>query len=289
MAINEKELKAFITLADQLHYARASQLCHMTPSALSRLITRLELHLDVILFYRDKRSVRLSCEGEMFYQYAKESLVNYKDFQDRLMCNRDTLHGELSIFCSVTATYTILSRILPTFRSQHPSIDVRVHTGDPSIAIQRVIDDEEDIGITAMPIKQDPNLAFKTLAHSDIVLIAPKEGEIAHRLSTHGAQSCPWIISEDGIIRERFDHWEKLQKHSLDVYAQVSGYEAIVSLVALGFGVGLVPALVLRNSPHRHGIMSMKQSVTPIGFDICVCVKRRRLESPLVSAFWSNV
>ena len=58
------ELEIFITLADQLHFGRASQTCNLSPSALTRAIQRLEEEVGQPLFIRDNRKVMLTAAGE---------------------------------------------------------------------------------------------------------------------------------------------------------------------------------------------------------------------------------
>ena len=53
------------------------------------------------------------------------------------------------------------------------------------------------------------------------------------------------IISAEGLARERFDQWCRQQNLQPNIYAEVKGNEAIDSMVSLGFGVGLVPKIVL--------------------------------------------
>jgi len=73
------------------------------------------------------------------------------------------------------------------------------------------------------------------------------------------------------------------------IYAQVEGYEAIVSMVSLGFGVGVVPKIVLDNSPlaDRIQILEVKPELDP--FDIGLFTSKRNLKNPLVEAFWNSV
>ena len=96
----------------------------------------------------------------------------------------------------------------------------------------------------------------------------------------------PFILSERGEARVRLDRW--LRRHRLKpaIYAQVSGHEAIVSMVGLGFGVGVVPELVLASSPLRDQVrvVDVQPPLTP--FAIGLCAIRQRLDNPLVQAFW---
>ena len=70
-----------------------------------------------------------------------------------------------------------------------------------------------------------------------------------------------------------------------NIYAQVSGHEAIVSMVALGCGVGIAPDVVINNSPVRDKVDRLK--IEPIKpFELGVCCKRSQLDNPLIRAFW---
>ena len=59
-------LKQFVNLADSLHFGRASEASHVSPSALSRAIQRLENEVGAILFARNNRSVSLTHAGSLF-------------------------------------------------------------------------------------------------------------------------------------------------------------------------------------------------------------------------------
>jgi LysR family positive regulator for ilvC len=72
-------------------------------------------------------------------------------------------------------------------------------------------------------------------------------------------------------------------------YAQVEGYEAIVSMVSLGLGVGVVPKIVLDNSPlaERIQILNVQPALEP--FNIGLFTLKRNLKNPLVKAFWELI
>ncbi|HDL6887440.1 TPA: LysR family transcriptional regulator [Yersinia enterocolitica] len=72
------------------------------------------------------------------------------------------------------------------------------------------------------------------------------------------------------------------------IYATVSGHEAIVSMVAPGCGVALIPSVVVDNSPepvrNRISLLDDISLVEP--FELAVCVQKKRLSEPLIEAFW---
>ena len=66
--LSTRLLDAFLALVETRHFGLAAQRCHITPSALSQMISRLESQLQVRLFDRDTRNVSLTPEGETFAQ-----------------------------------------------------------------------------------------------------------------------------------------------------------------------------------------------------------------------------
>ena len=96
------------------------------------------------------------------------------------------------------------------------------------------------------------------------------------------------IISERGLARLRVDAWYRAQNLKPNIYAQVSGHEAIVSMVGLGLGIGVVPELVLANSPQRENITIIEVEPLLAPFVVGLCATTQRLENPLVKAFWDT-
>ncbi|MHB0777352.1 HTH-type transcriptional activator IlvY [Halomonas sp. WWR20] len=289
-----RSLKQFLNLADTLHFGRASEACHISPSTLSRTIRQLEEATGATLFERDNRSVVMTAEGRLFQQYARETLEHWELFRHSLMEENRELAGEISIYCSVTASYSFLYELLSEFRLQYPRIELKLHTGDPADAIVRVMSGEEDMAITARPEHLPTQLAFKPIATSPLVFIVPGEkadwlpATLAMPRAEEWAET-PMILSESGLARERADRWFRDLGIKPHIYAQVAGNEAIVSMVGLGFGVGVVPKIVLDNSPlaDRVRILEVQPHLSP--YDVGLCVLEKKLRNPLIRALWAQV
>ena len=129
--MNTRALKHFLALADSLHFGRASDTCNISISALSRNIRQLEEELGVLLFNRDNRSVTLTTEGQTFQRYAKEATAQWDLVRHELTNNSDQLLGKVSMYCSVTARYSILLDLMTRFRQDFPGIEIKLHTGVP--------------------------------------------------------------------------------------------------------------------------------------------------------------
>lgn len=100
----------------------------------------------------------------------------------------------------------------------------------------------------------------------------------------------PFIMADQGPVRRRIELWFRRQKISNpSIYATVSGHEAMVSMVALGCGVALLPEVVLENSPEpvRNRVMILERSDEKTPFELGVCAQKKRLHEPLIDAFWT--
>ncbi|MBB3048861.1 LysR family positive regulator for ilvC [Litorivivens lipolytica] len=291
--MNTREMEIFNHLARSLHFAKTGEAMHLSASAVSRTVQRLEEELGVALFERDNRRVALTTAGQEVLQYSKQALANWQGLLSRLNQSGRELAGELSVYCSVTAAYAVLGQVLETFRNRYPRIELKLHTGDQADSLERVVAGEEDIAITARPEHLHQRLAFQVLTHSPLRLIAPAVPCVVAEMvaEAQGDGRLPWdrlpvIMSERGVARLELERWFRLHGIRPNVYAQVSGHEAIASMVALGLGVGVVPELVLAHSPvaERLRVLPLADEMKPLA--VGVCTLKQRLDNPLIEVFW---
>ncbi|WP_447956326.1 HTH-type transcriptional activator IlvY [Vreelandella sp. EE7] len=286
--------KHALALSDTLHFGRASELCHISPSTLSRSIQQLESELGARLFERDNRHVTLTPQGEAFQRYAREALEQWELQKRTLAAGATELFGEISIYCSVTASYSFLYELLSDVRQRHPGIELKLHTGDPAEAMSRVLEGQDDMAITPRPRIPPSALTFKSLTRSPLLFIAPMYAyawlpKAPASSTAEQWREVPMILSEAGLSREYANTWFKAMGVAPRIYAQVAGHEAIVSMVALGFGVGVVPKIVLDNSPLAGRVQVLPVKPELPHYDVGLCVLNRRLKTPMIDAFWATV
>ncbi|AIU68316.1 MULTISPECIES: HTH-type transcriptional activator IlvY [Vibrio] len=286
--MNIKSLQLFIHLCDSKSFAKTASAMHISPSALSRQVQKLEAETGQELFVRDNRSVELTPAAKKLLPVALKILGEWQNFNAQLQGHEEELKGEIRLFCSVTASYSHLPELLSEFRLQHPFIEFKLSTGDPAQAINKVLNDEVDVAISAQPEALPAKLKFETISEIPLSVIAPVGvSNFAEALQKDKPDwsSIPFIVPESGTARDRANTWFKAMRIKPNIYAQVSGHEAIVSMVALGCGVGIAPDVVINNSPVKEKIQRLKvASIKP--FKLGVCCKRSQLDNPLVKALW---
>lgn len=279
--MNIRDLKLFKHLATTLHFGKTSQACNITPSGLTRTIQRLENELDKSLFFRDNRSVTLTRTGEIFRKYVEDSLKRWDELQTELTAD-NVLRGEISLFCSVTAMMNILPPVLEQFRRKFPEVAVKIETGDAADAITKLQAGDVDLTIAAMPDHPAKQLHFVQLLHTPLVFIGSHMYHTRDRLDWNKA---PLILAERGLSRTRMDNW--LRKNSIhpNIYAQVAGNEAIIAMVNMGCGIGLIPRFVLQNSPLVEQVEILGNTPDLGGFSVALCTKARNRKHPAIHNF----
>jgi LysR family transcriptional regulator, positive regulator for ilvC len=284
-----RAIKIFAHLAHSLHFGRTSRACNLTPSALTRTIQRIEEELGTPLFRRDNRSVSLTPAGEIFKHYAEEAERRWQTLQ-RELTDDETLRGEISLYCSVTAATSILPPILRAFRHAHPGVQIKLQTGDAAEALDRLNNREAEVTIAALPEQLPPAVVFVELAQTPLVFIEPADG--AESFTGDGGidwQRIPVILAERGLSRVRIDRWFKEKGIRPHIYAEVAGNEALLAMVSLGCGVGVVPGLVLEKSPLRDRVRIFEVTPTLTPFTIGACTLVKHLTNPVIRAFWASV
>ncbi|HWA75167.1 MAG TPA: HTH-type transcriptional activator IlvY [Polyangiaceae bacterium] len=286
---DHEDFRLFLHLADSLHFARSAKALHMSPSALTRAIQRIEHELGQSLFQRSKRSVTLTRAGELFRDHARAQQAAHARLLEALAAETLAPTGELRIACTVTACHSILPKLLARCRVRYPGIHLQLSTSDAARCMQSLENDEVDLAVVPEPDRPDSDLRFVRLAHTELSFIAPtSDDELAQRAKLGGShwKGLRVVLPRRGLERERFDAWLEPQAARPEIYAEVDGNEAILAMVALGCGVGIVPELVRKDSPLRSRIQRVEVRRPPRGYHVSLCAKSRTLVRSTAAALW---
>lgn len=285
-----KDLHIFLSVSNILHLGKASTQLHMSASTLSRRISRMEEDVGAQLLIRDSSPIQMTAAGELFRQHAEHTLLAWQQLRKSVSTQVSDLTGQLTLYCSVTASYSFLADLLSRFREQYPKVDLRIHTGDAAESIDRVLSKEADVVIAARPEQLPQELTFKAMASTPLLFIGPKNLSVVPEVNSNVIDwsTVPMVLSETGLARVRVSRWFQAKEIRPHIYAQVTGNEAIVSMVALGVGVGVVPELVLRNSPLASRVRTLNVQPELEPFSIGLCAQSQRLAEPLLQALWKT-
>lgn len=211
-----------------------------------------------------------------------------------LSTNADAVSGEVSVFGSVTASYSLLTQILPLMRETYPGLELKLRTGDQADGVERVLRGDEDSAIVARPDVMPRKLSFLSLRQTPLLLIGPRTpSALSRQLDGLLASDDPmnWtdlsmVLAERGLARERLLGWYDEVSLVPSIYAQVAGHEAVVSMISLGLGLAVVPELVIQHSPKQETIRVLPWLTDLKPFELGLCTLDERGTDPLIQAFW---
>lgn len=286
-----RHLRYFVVVAEELHFNRAAERLHIQQPPLSTQIRQLERELDVQLFERTTRSVRLTEAGTVFLEKAREILDLVEVLPDVARRASKGITGQLTIGFSGSATYSALPIVARIFRDEfpHASLDTqgellstpliegllhrrfdvcfgRVRFGVPELDSRLIRDEELSVFLASdHPLADQTEVQLSDLAHDDFVTPNSRAGSAIYETTI---QACLDAGFFPNIVQE------------------TSETATLVSLVAGGFGVALAPESVrhlnITGAVHRR--LAAPRAHTELRI-----IWRRADQSPLLRRFLTAV
>ncbi len=215
-----RNVQTFVLVAQQLSFAKASRLLHLSQPSVTARIQALETELGKTLFIRKHRGIHLSKEGEAFIHYALQMLELEKVAQDKLKSLNDTLQGKIVIGATATCSVYMLPKILSGIMHKNPQVEFKVVTGSTVQITDMLLQNQIDLGMVASDAKKK-QIKQEYLTSCNYVLVCSPNHPQANReeVSMEEIIPLPLVTHE-----QNSDAWKKIKK----LYAQ---YDAVPNVV----------------------------------------------------------
>ena len=246
MNIELHHLRYFLVVAEELHFTRAAERLHIAQPPLSQMIRRLEDELGVIFSIAQSDEVTLTDAGVIFLEEANVPLPRPSTRSAvSAVPSRGEL-GRLVVGFIGSAAYSVLPPIVRRFREQYPDVDLTLQELSTVQQIHGLRDGYLHVGFLR-PFKQEPTLRCKVVLRESLVIALPEH----HRLSQHAKipmrmlANEPFIVFPRSLAPELYDQIISLCQHarfSPRIVQEAMQLPTIVSLVAAGIGVAMIPA-----------------------------------------------
>jgi len=241
-----RHLRYFISVADSGSFVSAAKYLHISQPPLSTQIKNLENELEVQLFVRTSKGVRLTTAGEVFYTEARAVLARVEHARITAQRADRGEQGSLSIGFVSTADYNVLPVALKHFREQFPSVEVQLHELTTDVQLRELAAERIDVGIGLGPIKR-PDVAFIPLLRERMMLVVPAEHAAARSrkpISLKELHGAAFVMVPRHLSPGLHDILTSIF-HSAGFSPVISQYakqmQTVISLVAGGFGLAIVP------------------------------------------------
>jgi DNA-binding transcriptional LysR family regulator len=195
-------MEVFVRVVEFGNFSAAARALLLTPSAISKLISRLEDRLGVTLIIRSTRGLTLTPEGEVFYDRAQKIVSEIEQSERMTTQTAEEARGILRVNCNIPFAQHYLLPILPDFLEQHPGITLDLVQTDLPVDI---IYERADVAIRTGVLADSALKARKLLESARHVVASPRY------LARFGAPETPQELLNHNClnfnIRRSLDVW----------------------------------------------------------------------------------
>lgn len=243
-----QRLRYFIAVAELEHFHRAAQTLHIAQPALSRQIKLLEKDLGFDVFERLPRGVRLTEAGRIFLADAKRVMVELERAVEHAQSVASGRAGALRIgFLEIASVHGVFPETIRNYRSKYPTTRLILEPLDSGAQIRRLLEGSIDAGFLYRRASTEASIVHKTVHSEKFMLAVPSTHALAKQAQIRlmDLRDEPFIWA-DRLVNVHFDHvlMSACLKRGLvpKIVQEATSAVHILSLVAVGIGLGLVPS-----------------------------------------------
>lgn len=267
MDVDLRQLRAFLAVADELHFGRAAERLRIAQPALSQQIRRTERDLGVDLFVRTSRSVALTAAGRVLQGRARSLLDQaQRDLDEVVRVGRGEA-GRLDVGFVVSALPLGPIERVQAFRQRFPLVRVELTEGYSSTLLARIVRGELDLAVLRDP-DPDPAVRFLPFRTERFVAAVPRGHRLADRAAIRGTELVDDLFVffpavAGAVATERNLAPVVAGGRRPEVVQEATTWATVLHLVGAGLGVTIAPEsatlaapdsvvlLPLQDDPHR--------------------------------------
>lgn len=255
--MNLDQLRAFLAVAEELHFGRAAARLHIAQPPLSRTIKQLEKHLGTILFERNTRSVKLTASGQALLGPARAVLDAVREAEDAVTSADGGETGLVRIAFAGVSTHRLVARLARVMRSEHPGIELDLSSQNFALpAMKKLLDGDTDIALGRWDIIP-PSIGSEVVLPDHLVIAIPDTHPLADARQVTIAQLTqePFVTlpSQAGsVLSDRLRGLADAHGFIADIAQVAPDTQTALALVAAEVGCHLTFASVADNVTDPH-------------------------------------
>jgi DNA-binding transcriptional LysR family regulator len=249
-------LRVLDAVAGHGSLAAAAQALHLTPSAVSQQMAKLEREAGCVLAQRQGRRLRLTDEGRALAGHANRILAAVEEAAADLDERRGRVLGTVTLGAFPTAARGLLPAVLRTCSTDHPDLRLRLLEVEPYKAMGLLTSGDLDVVVATdwatLPVAVPDRLASTDLGHDIADIALPADHPLAGRNSIALPELAaePWIASTNGTIcHDWLMNTFRREGHEPLIAHQAAEFPTQLALVAAGLGIAVVPRLAADSVP----------------------------------------
>lgn len=255
--MNIRDLEYLVSLAEQKHFRRAADACHVSQPTLSGQIRKLEDELGVMLLERTSRKVLFTQAGLLLVEQARTVLREIKVFREMASQQGEEMSGPLHIGLIPTLSPYLLPHIIPVLHQSFPQLEMYLHEAQTHALLSQLDSGKLDCVILAT-VKESEAFIEVPLFDEPMLLAVyedhPWAGRDRVQMSELSGEKL--LMLEDGhCLRDQTMGFCFEAGADEDIHFRATSLETLRNMVAAGSGITLLPALAVPQQRHRDGVV----------------------------------
>lgn len=272
------DLRYLVALAQERHFGRAAERCHVSQPTLSVAIKKLEQHLGVLLCERNPNEVKLTEIGRLVAEQAERVLREAQRVEEIAQAGKDPLVGPLRLGVIFTIGPYLLPRLIPLVHELAPKMPLIIHEDYTSKLAEQLKHGEIDVAILALPFSE-PGLVTQPVYDEPFRVLMPAEHpwtKLDRIPAAKLAEENVLLLGAGNCFRDQvLEVCPQCLRHSpLQEALAGSSLETIRYMVASGLGVTVLPSSAADDASRMNPLLAVRPFTSPEPYRRVVLVWR---------------
>lgn len=265
----------------------AAKNLHLTQSALSHTIKKLEQKAKVNLWQKQGRSIKLTKAGEYLLSVANNILPQLEKADQMIYNFAHGIRGIIRIGMECHPCYKWLLKVVNPYIKQNPNVDIDIKQNFQFGGLQALINHDIDILVTPDPIKKD-NIVFKPVFDYQQVLVVSKKHHLAKKTEIQAEDLINETLYSYPVDINRLDIYTKflnLANCSPKEHKNIENHDIIMQFVCAGKGVSSFPNWLIKEHYQDMGIKALKFGKEGINKSINIGIRKEDINIKYIQSF----
>ncbi|MBA1246581.1 hydrogen peroxide-inducible genes activator [Pseudomonas luteola] len=266
------ELRYIVTLAQEQHFGRAAERCHVSQPTLSVGVKKLEDELGILIFERSKTNVRLTPTGESIIVQAQKVLEQAQGIRDLAKAGKNQLSAPLKVGAIYTVGPYLYPHLIPQLNRVAPEMPLYIEENFTPVLRDKLRTGELDAIIVALPFSE-ADVLTKPLYDEPFYVMMPAKHPWTELKTIENAkldEMSLLLLGEGHCFRDQvLEACPTIKKSGVEskhTQVESSSLETIRHMVASGLGVSVLPLSALESHHYAPGMIEIRPFSAPVPF-----------------------
>jgi DNA-binding transcriptional LysR family regulator len=282
-----ENFKVFCDLVENKSFSRAAKLNSITQSAVSQQLRSVEEQLNSVVVDRSQKQFRLTAEGEILYDAAKDIVHRYEQLGSDILASKNIVSGRLHISTIYSVGLHELDPYIKKFLKEFPAVNIRLEYRSSGAVYEDVAQGISDVGLVAFPQKSRHIEVIDFIEDRLVAICAPGHPLAKEKtIQLKDLAEYKFIgFNHDAPTRKAIDNAFRDTKVEIETAVEFDNIETMKRAVEIDTGVALVPSATIQQEAKLGTLVSLEIKGKPLVRPLGILYRKGRILTPAMKHF----